>query len=206
MSGSENMAAIALAFLVVTVSPGPANIALATIAMNSGRRKGLQFGAGLTIGLAFWGLIAATGMGAVLQGSMHLLTGLKIFGGLYLLWLAISAGRNAMKPVNVAEAALDGGRWFWRGLVLNLSNPKAAVAWMAALSMGMGSEDNSGHVITATLLCMGLGAMNYAAYAMTFSLPGFMALYRRLRVWIEGACAALFAIAGFGLLKTALSR
>lgn len=202
----ENLLSIALAFFVVTVSPGPANIAVATVAMSSGRRHGLLFGAGLSFGLAFWGVIAATGMGAVLQGSASSLMALKIFGGLYLLWLAFQSGRSALKKTGSAHHTPSEGQWFARGLVLNLSNPKAVVAWAAALSMGLGGGDNSGHVIAATLVCMALGFLNYASYAMAFSLSGFMAGYRRLRQWIDGAVAGLFAIAGFGLIRSAMSR
>ena len=47
MAGFDSLLAIALAFFVVTVSPGPANIAVATVSMNSGRKAGLLFGIGL---------------------------------------------------------------------------------------------------------------------------------------------------------------
>ncbi|MEO1105734.1 MAG: hypothetical protein AAFW98_18720, partial [Pseudomonadota bacterium] len=57
-----------------------------------------------------------------------------------------------------------------------------------------------------TLVCFALGFANYAGYAMAFSLSGFMAGYQRLRRWIDGAVAALFAAAGFGLIRSALSR
>ena len=78
--------------------------------------------------------------------------------------------------------------------------------WMAALSMGMGGGDGAGQLVAATLVCMALGFMNYAAHAYAFSLSGFMAGYQRLRRWIDGAVAALFAAAGLGLLRSALSR
>jgi threonine efflux protein len=206
MLGMENLMSVALAFFVVTVSPGPANIAVATVAMSSGRRRGLVFGAGLSFGLALWGIVAATGMGAVLQGSTTVLTILKVLGGLYLLWLAFQSGRSALTRKNVAHNVPSEGRWFTRGLVLNLSNPKAVVAWMAALSMGLGADDNSWDVIAATLVCVALGFVNYAGYAIAFSLPGFMAGYRRLRRWIDGVVAGLFAIAGMGLIRSVFSR
>jgi len=41
---------------------------------------------------------------------------------------------------------------------------------------------------------------------MAFSLPGFMAGYQRFRRWIEGVVAALFATAGFALIRSALAR
>ena len=124
--GFENLLSIALAFFVVTVSPGPANIAVATVAMSSGRRHGLLFGTGLSFGLAFWGVIAATGMGAVLQGSASLLMFLKIFGGLYLLWLAFQSGRSALNKTGDAYRAPYERRWFMQGLMLNLSKPQSS--------------------------------------------------------------------------------
>jgi threonine efflux protein len=103
-------------------------------------------------------------------------------------------------------AQTQGGRWFWRGLLLNLSNPKAVVAWMAALSMGLGQGTGTHAVAIATLICVGLGFVNYAGYALTFSLPGFMAGYRRSRRWIDGVVAGLFALAGLSLIRSALTR
>ncbi len=124
----EVLIPIILAFFIVTVSPGPANIAVATVAMSSGRRNGLLFGLGLSIGLAFWGVIAATGLGVVLQASELVLLALKVLGGGYLLWLAYQSAKSAAKPIEKNAKPQSEGRWFLRGLILNLSNPKAVVA------------------------------------------------------------------------------
>lgn len=197
---------IALAFSVVAVSPGPANIAVATIAMQHGRRASMRFGAGLGMGLAFWGVVAATGLGAVLQSSAIALTVLKVLGGLYLIWLAWQSCRSAARPSGVSAAPKGQSRWFLGGLMLNLSNPKAVVAWMAALSVGLADNDAAAQLAVSTALCMVLGFGNYFGHALAFSMPGFMAAYQRARRWIEGTVAALFALAGFGLLRSALSR
>ncbi|SFS01047.1 LysE family translocator [Yoonia litorea] len=201
-----------LAFLVVAVSPGPANIAvatiatIATIAMSNGRASAMRFGLGLGVGLAFWGLIAATGLGAILQGSAVFLTGLKLFGGCYLLWLAWKSLKSARSGNTIAKTAIKGQRWFLRGLLLNLSNPKAVVAWMAALSMGLGQGAEWQMIAIATLLCMAIGFANYVGHAYAFSISGFMAAYARLRAVIEGTVALFFAGGGLGLIRSALSR
>ncbi len=201
-----DLLAIALAFLVVAVSPGPANLAAATTALRSGRVAGLLFGAGLGTGLAVWGLVAATGLGALLQGSATLLAGLKLLGGLYLFWLALRSGKASLRPAEQPETALRDGRWFLRGFALNLANPKAVFAWMAALSMGLGTGGSGGDLALATMLCVAIGFANYTGYALAFSLPGMMAGYRRLARWIDGAVSALFATAGFGLIRSAFAR
>lgn len=206
MSNFFDLLSIAVAFSIVTVSPGPANIALATVAMGSGRKQGLLFGAGLGVGLAFWGLVAATGMGAILQASEVLLTGLKIMGGLYLLWLALQSARSAMRTTPAHVEKPLAGRWFAKGLILNLSNPKAVVAWMAALSMGLGEGDFAIQLVIATLICIALGFLNYLGHAFAFSLSGPMTAYQNVRRWIDGLVSALFAVAGFGLIKSAFAR
>jgi len=194
------------AFLIVAVSPGPANIAVAAVAMRSGRAAALQFGMGLGMGLAVWGLVAATGLGAVLQASATLLTALKVFGGLYLLWLAYQSGRAAIVPNDAVANVKGHGRWFARGLILNLSNPKAVVAWMAALSMGLGGDAGLGMLVLATAVCIAIGFANYAGHALAFSLAGFMTGYRRARRWVDGTVAVLFAAAGLALLRSAFQR
>lgn len=222
--GIENLLAVVAAFLVVTVSPGPANLAAAAVALRHGRRPGLIFGAGLATGLAFWGVVAATGMGQVLAASETALIALKLFGGLYLLWLAFQSALAARAAARAAgytpdvhaetvqaavpepDAAGGGGRWFLGGLTLNLSNPKAVFAWMAALAMGLGGTADAGFVATATALCMALGFANYALHALVFSLAHMTAAYRRAARGINAAVAGLFALAGLGLLRSAFTR
>lgn len=205
------LVAIFAAFFGVAVSPGPATLAVTTVSAASGRRSGMRFGAGLGLGLAFWGIVAATGLGAVLQTTRHLLAALKVAGGLYLLWLAYGSARSAMRGNEASSPRGEGtppaeGRWFIRGLVLNLSNPKAVVAWMAALSVGLGADDGLGSVAIATSGCMVIGFAIYAAYAAAFSSATVMRGYAGARHWIDGIVATLFALAGFALLRSAFAR
>lgn len=198
--------AIFAAFFIVAVSPGPATLAVSSVSASYGRRAGLLFGLGLGIGLAFWGMVAATGLGAVLQTSASVLMALKVAGGLYLLWLAIGSARSALRTGRAKAETQVSGQWLVRGLVLNLANPKAVVAWMAALSVGLGSDDGVANVAIATAGCAVLGLVIYVGYALAFSVSRVMETYARLRRWIDGAVAALFALAGFALLRSTFSR
>ncbi len=205
------LASIFLAFFIVAVSPGPATLAVSTVSASSGRKSGMIFGSGLAFGLAFWGLVAATGLGAILQASTHLLMVLKVAGGIYLLWLAYGSARSAMreepeKPGLDSHFRSSEKRLFAKGLVLNLSNPKAVVAWMAALSVGLGADDGLVDVVVATLGCALIGLLIYAAYAAAFSISVVMNGYVNFRRWIDGVVSALFALTGIALIRSALTR
>lgn len=196
----------AVAFYAVAVTPGPANLSNATIAMSYGRKTSLTYSLGLSFGLVFWGLIAASGMGAVLQGSVYLLMGLKIVGGLYLLWLAFLTARSANLADPEDLPAPTEKRWFLRGLILNVSNPKSVIAWMTALSVGLDSNDGLQAVVATTVVCTAVGFINNALYSYLFSIGGMMRVYRRFRRRIDGAAAVLFSLAGLGLIRSAFAR
>ncbi|MEP2784758.1 MAG: LysE family translocator [Pseudoruegeria sp.] len=168
MNGFESYLAILLGFIVVTSAPGPANVAVATIAMGSGRKQALVFALGLAVGLSFWGIVAATGLGAVLEQAGQFLIALKLFGGAYMLWLAFQSARTAFGTRKAVVKPISGRRWFMRGVLLNLSNPKSVLAWMTALSMGLGSQSTSSELAIATLLCMAFGFANFLGYALAF--------------------------------------
>jgi len=205
------LAAIFAAFFIVAASPGPATLAVSAVSAASGRKSGMNFGAGLALGLSFWGVVAATGLGAALQASSQFLVALKVGGGLYLIWLAFGSGRSAIftsseKPKFDSPTSEREKAFFARGLALNLFNPKAVVAWMAALSVGLGGDDSVVSVGLATLGCALIGFLTYAAYAAAFSLSAIRRGYEKFRRGVDGMVAALFAIAGVALIRSALTR
>lgn len=51
-----SLASSGLAFFLIAISPGPATISNATIAMSYGRKMSLVYGLDLSCGLAFWEL------------------------------------------------------------------------------------------------------------------------------------------------------
>jgi len=201
-----SLVSIGLAFFIVAVSPGPANISNAAIAMSHGRRPSLIYGLGLSCGLMFWGLIAASGVGALLQSSLYLLMILKILGGLYLLWLAFLSGRSAWRSDTVGPIVSGNKNWFWRGLLLNLSNPKSVVAWIAALSVGLDANNGISAVAIATAVCIGLGFAINASYSLLFSIAGMMRGYKRFRRSISGVISGLFTVGGLSMIRSAFSK
>ena len=202
----SSLLTIGAAFFVIAVAPGPATLGVVAVSLRAGRWAGLAFGCGLSLGLVAWGIVAATGLGAVLQASAIVLSVIKLLGGAYLLWLAWNAA-NAARQADAPLPKVTGrGLWFRQGVLLNLSNPKAVLAWMATLSLGMTDDQGAGHMVAALILCTGLGLLIYTGYALLFSTPRAVAIYAYARRGVEATIAILFAAAGLGLMKSALSR
>lgn len=206
MTGFESYIAILFGFMIVTTSPGPANIAVASVSMSKGRQSGFVFALGLSLGLAFWGVVAAAGLGAMLTEAGMLLQALRIVGGFYLLWLAYCSMKSSFRTDGNVSHEISGKRLFAQGLMLNLSNPKSVMAWMAALSLGLGTNSSTIEVVSATLLCVGYGFANFFGYALAFSTNGVASGYQRVRRWVDGIAAGLFAVAGLGLIRSAFTR
>jgi threonine/homoserine/homoserine lactone efflux protein len=191
-----------IAFFVAAASPGPATLAVSTAAMSRGARAATMLGLGLAVGLAFWGVVAAAGLGALLMQSTTALTLLRWFGGAYLLWLAWQSARSVIAPSGSVEAVdtTSDSRLVLRGLVLNLSNPKAVLAWISVLALGVGTGEAGTNLAVTTALCAALGLLIYLAYAVAFSQAPFRVGYRRAQRGIDGLAATFFGYSGLKLL------
>ncbi|ABR62971.1 LysE family translocator [Sinorhizobium medicae] len=195
------------AYVIAAGSPGPSNMQIMAVAMHSGRRAALILAAGVVSGSFFWGAMAATGVSAVLTRYAEALIVLKIFGGLYLLYLAFKAGKSALAsdPQTASNSSRNGAvptaaELYRRGLLMHLSNPKSILAWIALVTLGLG-PGSSWHTLGAILGgCAVLSVTIFCGYAIVFSTAPMVRLYRRARRWIEGVLALFFGFAGLRLL------
>lgn len=131
---SELYLAFVIAALLIELTPGPNMVYLAILSLSEGRVAGLRAVAGVALGLTLVGIGAALGLTALIQGSDLLYQLLRWAGIIYLLWLAYEGWREAGEnsPASKVEAA-QGARYFLRGLITNLLNPKAGVFYVAVL-------------------------------------------------------------------------
>lgn len=135
MDGINPLLAFALTALIIEITPGPNMTYLAALSLSSGMRTGFAAVAGIAMGLATYGIVAALGLAAVIDSS-PLLYGLLRWGGVaYLLWLAWETWSSERETSPDATDGPHGEPWiaFRRGLITNLLNPKAAVFYIAVL-------------------------------------------------------------------------
>ncbi|MCA0031404.1 LysE family translocator [Mesorhizobium sp. B263B2A] len=120
-----------LASFLIELTPGPNMTYLALVSASDGRRAGFATVAGIATGLAIIGGIAALGVAELIQASSLLYEGLRWAGVLFMLYLAWDGWTTETGALSAQEDS--GSKYFTRGLVTNLLNPKAAIFYVAVL-------------------------------------------------------------------------
>ena len=120
--------------VLLGLTPGPDNIFVLTQSLAFGQRSGLLVVLGLCTGLVIHTALVAFGIAAVIAASPLMFLSLKILGALYLLylaWLSWHAGKSekGAKSAKVLTAL----QLYRRGFIMNLSNPKVVVFFLAFL-------------------------------------------------------------------------
>ncbi len=186
------------AFLLAIASPGPNIIAVIGTSMSVGRSSGVALALGVASGSFTWALLTVVGLSALLAAYSSALMFIKIFGGLYLLWLAYKAFRSAATPDGaVVATSAAGDRLYLRGLAIQMTNPKAALHWIAIVAIGLGPDQPLWVGVALVLSATALSLVGHLAYAVTFSTQPVIAFYRRARRWIEGGLGLFFVFAAF---------
>jgi amino acid exporter len=192
------------AVLLALMSPGPNVLAVIGTSMSVGRRQGIALALGVSFGTFLWVSLTVAGFTAVMATYASVMVVLKVLGGCYLLWLGYKALRSAAarKSVQPSSVSLDGGwrAYFLRGLTVQMTNPKAALAMIAIVSLGVHSDAPLwvGAAIIAGTAALSLGA--HVLYAMTFSTRPVVVLYVKARRVIEAVLGAFFCAMGIRLL------
>lgn len=118
----------------LAIAPGPDNIFVLTQSAMHGRKAGLCITLGLCTGLIGHIAAVALGVAAILKTSVLAFTVLKVVGASYLLYLAWQAFRAGKAEIASANGrSLSVRALYLRGIVMNLTNPKVAVFFLAFL-------------------------------------------------------------------------
>jgi threonine/homoserine/homoserine lactone efflux protein len=151
------LAAFAVASLVLIVIPGPGVLFVVGRALAHGRRTALASVAGHAAGNWVVAVCVALGVGVIVQRSAAVFTVVRLAGAAYLVWLGIQAfrRRDSLAGVLAAAAAPRGRvRAAREGFVVGVTNPKAVILFAAVLPQFV--DRPAGHVPAQMLILSAL--------------------------------------------------
>jgi threonine/homoserine/homoserine lactone efflux protein len=196
--------AILGAILLGAISPGPSFVLVARTAVALSRRDALAMALGMGVGGVIFAGSALLGLMVVLASVPWIYIAIKVAGGFYLLYLALSLWKSANHSVKTEDMRQGSGRGMFRsfavGLMTQLSNPKTAI-WYASIFTVFLSADQP-RALAGMLLPMifAIEAGWYALVAVVFSSAGPRHSYLRLKPSVDRVAGGVMALLGLKLL------
>lgn len=192
---------VAMVHLIALMSPGPDFFFVSQTAASRSRKEAMMGVIGITLGVLVWAAVALMGLHLILQKMAWLHQIITVGGGLYLCWMGLqllkSARAKKQNGDDTPVALPARGRTFMRGLLTNLSNPKAVIYFGSVFSMFVGDSVSGGERLGIFLLIVVETLAWFSLVALVFALPKMRRGYQRLAKWIDGVAGVVFA--GFGV-------
>jgi threonine/homoserine/homoserine lactone efflux protein len=122
------------ASIVLLVIPGPAVLFIVARSSAQGARAGLVSVLGVHTATTVHVFAAIAGLSALVVASSIAFAGVKIVGGLYLIYLGLKSLRNAGQTTTAAAPTIrPAKRLFAEAFVVSMLNPKVALFFLAFL-------------------------------------------------------------------------
>lgn len=190
------------------IAPGPNLMAVAGAALGQGRRPAFFLTLGVATAILVWVTVATFGLATILALYPSLLTVMKFLGGGYLCFLAVRSLMAAWRGRDPSIRA-DHAGWTplgaWRrGLLVNLTNPKAALLWSAVATFLYGSGLSTFEVLGFAPIGFASAVLVYGIYAVLFSSGLAKRAYARFARGIEVLFAGAFGAIGGKLVVDAV--
>jgi threonine/homoserine/homoserine lactone efflux protein len=135
VSGGQ-LAAFAVASLILIAIPGPGVLFVVGRALSHGRNTALASVLGHALGNYAVAICVALGIGSIVARSATVFTVVKLAGAAYLAWLGIQAFRHRKSLARVLDEAVvpqGGAASLRQGVVVGLTNPKTVILFAAVL-------------------------------------------------------------------------
>jgi threonine/homoserine/homoserine lactone efflux protein len=128
----ENLFAVLLAGLALSVTPGPSMLYVLSRSIGQGRAAGLASALGLCAGGVLLAIATALGLASLFERFDWISITLQYVGSGYLIWLAISVIRSAQQSLQLPLEVASGDRIplatvFWQGVLVEILNPKTVL-------------------------------------------------------------------------------
>jgi len=129
----ETLISFVFATSILAISPGPDNIFVLTQSIVNGKKYGFATIFGLMTGCLIHTSLVAFGVSALIKENENLFFVLKLFGAIYLIYLAYKVFKSDTKIIfstqNVSLKTTT--QLFKTGFLMNVLNPKVTIFFLA---------------------------------------------------------------------------
>jgi len=193
--------AILIVDLLALISPGPNFVLVSSAAVSKSRGHALWTAFGISTGSFIWAAGAALGIASVLEALPLLGTILKVAGILYLLYLGLRLLRSKgfQPPPSGRGRDTDARAGFWRGLLINMTNPKSAAYYASVFAAFLTPDMPIWVVFVLILAIAAMSLIWHVILAVGFSAPRVQSRYISVSKYVDWACGGVLVLLGLRL-------
>ncbi len=120
------------ASMLLTIMPGPDIIYVLVQSMTNGKKYGIVTSLGLVSGIIIHTTLVAFGVSALIKQSENIFFAIKLFGAIYLLYLAyLTYNSNEEVSLNAKVEKRSLLNLYKQGFIMNVLNPKVSIFFLA---------------------------------------------------------------------------
>lgn len=152
----QSLALFTLTEAALSLSPGPAVMMVITCALSSGWRRSAYATLGILSGNTIYFAISATGIGGLILSAPGLFSTLKYAGAAYLVYLSYLALTGRPSPLTISQTEQQAPaslKIYMQALVLQLTNPKTLLMFIAILPQFVDASQPVAYQILLLALC-----------------------------------------------------
>ncbi|MFB9688958.1 LysE family translocator [Amycolatopsis plumensis] len=201
---AATLGTVLLAYLPAAITPGPNFVLIAHTAATGTRRAAVAIALGVVAAGGLLAAVAVFGLGTVLARTPWLATALRVACGGYLAWLGIRLWRppRPRPPGDPAKPTARRGNAFGRGVLSNLTNPKAAAFFGSVLTATLPPTEPTAVKAAAVALIVAASAGWHLSVALLFSSPATQRWYARAEPALNRVVGTVLVVLGVILATT----
>lgn len=198
---------IVMALAVGVVSPGPSFVMVARTAVSSSRAAGLAAAVGMGAGGIVFAVSALLGLHGLLLAVPSLYIGLKVVGGLYLVYLGARIWASARQSLAVDDLAEGEGvtrlESLAMGFTTQVGNPKTAIVYASVFAAFLPSVQSLSFDLALVVMVFAIETGWYAIVALALSSERPRRAYLRYKAWVDRVAGGVMMALGLRLVWSA---
>lgn len=208
MVALSDLSLLALAAVVMVLTPGPNMVYLISRSIIQGRVAGIVSLSGVIVGFLVHMLAASLGLTAVFLTVPYAYAVVKFAGPLYLAWLAWQAVKPGGRSPFEAQALPHDSpmKLFRMGFLTNLLNPKAAVFYMSLLPQFVHPERGNAFLQSVILGVTQISVSFVVNFFIVLSASAIAAFFATKPTWLKVQRYVMATVLGGLAVRLALDR
>lgn len=193
--------------LLAAASPGPDFALVSKQALTAGRKAGLFTSLGISLGLSVHIVYSTLGLAAIIAHSAGWMTGIRLIGGAYLIFLGIKGMRAKARQMPLellASCRREEGmvKNVLQGFLCNAFNPKAPIYFLSLFTIVLSPKLPSSTLCIYGVWIMVLQFAWFSLITLFFTQQSIRTRFLALGHWLDRVFGLAMLILGLRVISS----